>query len=74
MSKESEQLQEMFLKSFEEDVQDHAVRQIILHAIEVFSKKGLQVQKLKISPKVRGSAKVMSIHISSRRMSCSPKL
>ncbi|MBH5317545.1 TetR/AcrR family transcriptional regulator [Paenibacillus sp. GSMTC-2017] len=47
MSTQSAQLQEMFLKGFEEDVQDKAVRQIILHAIEVFSKKGFTGTKIK---------------------------
>ncbi|MFD0715773.1 TetR/AcrR family transcriptional regulator [Paenibacillus sp. GCM10027626] len=47
MSPQSEQLQLKFHADFERMVTDHAVRQIILHAIEVFSKKGFTGCKIK---------------------------
>ncbi|MFF2480421.1 TetR/AcrR family transcriptional regulator [Paenibacillus sp. NPDC058071] len=47
MSIQSEKLQQQFIKAFEESVLDRAVMQIILHAIEVFSRKGFVGTKIK---------------------------
>lgn len=47
MSIQSEKLQQEFMKIFEESVSDRAISQIILHAIEVFSKKGYVGTKIK---------------------------
>jgi len=47
MSLQREHLLQRFAVGFEEMVTDYAVRQIILHAIEVFSKKGFAGTKIK---------------------------
>ncbi len=47
MSIQSEELQQEFMKAFEDSVSSPAVMQIILHAIEVFSKKGFVGAKIK---------------------------
>jgi len=47
MSLQSDQLQEKFDESFKVLISDPAVRQILLHAIEVFSKKGFTGTKIK---------------------------
>jgi AcrR family transcriptional regulator len=47
MSVQSKQLQQKFIEGFEELVPDSAIRQIIIHAMEVFSKKGFVGAKIK---------------------------
>ncbi|MDF2660334.1 MAG: hypothetical protein K0Q94_3125 [Paenibacillus sp.] len=47
MSEPSKQLQQKFMEGFEQSVSDPAVMQIMIHAIEVFSKKGFTGAKIK---------------------------
>lgn len=47
MSVRRNQLQQKFIEGFEELVPDNAIRQIIIHAMEVFSKKGFVGAKIK---------------------------
>ncbi|REK75641.1 TetR/AcrR family transcriptional regulator [Paenibacillus paeoniae] len=47
MSVQSEQLQQFFKQSFEETSREHGVRQIMLHAVDVFSRKGFAGTKIK---------------------------
>lgn len=47
MSTQSEQLQQFFKQSFEEASKEHGVRQIMLHAVDVFSRKGFAGAKIK---------------------------
>ncbi|WP_165867335.1 TetR/AcrR family transcriptional regulator [Paenibacillus pinisoli] len=47
MSIQSEQLQQFFQLSFEEGAKEHGVRQIMLHAVDVFSRKGFAGTKIK---------------------------
>ncbi len=47
MSIQSEELEKKFIQGFEEMVEDTRIRQILLNAIEVFSKKGLAGTKIK---------------------------
>ncbi len=47
MSSQSKELQQKFVKGFEELAPEGVIRQIILHAIEVFSKKGFVGTKIK---------------------------
>ncbi|WP_182914174.1 TetR/AcrR family transcriptional regulator [Paenibacillus sp. 1011MAR3C5] len=47
MSIQSEQLQQFFRHSFEEGAKEHGVRQIMLHAVDVFSRKGFAGTKIK---------------------------
>jgi Transcriptional regulator len=47
MNSQSQQLKQKFSEQFEESIADSAVRHIILHAIEVFSKKGYVGAKIK---------------------------
>jgi len=47
MSVQSKQLQQKFVEGFENLVADSAIRQIILHAMEVFSRKGFVGAKIK---------------------------
>lgn len=47
MTLQSKLLQQKFIEDFEEIVPDHTTRQIITHAIEVFSKKGFVGTKIK---------------------------
>lgn len=47
MSLESKQLQQKFMEGFEQSVSDPAIRQIIIHANEVFAKKGFVGAKIK---------------------------
>lgn len=47
MSVQSKQLQQKFIEGFEELVPERAVRQIVIHAMEVFSRKGFAGAKIK---------------------------
>ncbi|WP_409344564.1 TetR/AcrR family transcriptional regulator [Paenibacillus sp. MBLB4367] len=47
MSTQSERLESKFMEGFEEAVPDKKTRQILLHAVEVFAKKGLAGTKIK---------------------------
>ncbi|GIP35091.1 TetR/AcrR family transcriptional regulator [Paenibacillus sp. J2TS4] len=47
MSIQSKELEEKFMKDFEESVPDSGTRQILLNAMEVFAKKGLVGTKIK---------------------------
>lgn len=47
MSKQSKELEQRFIESFEDNITDVAMRQILLNATDVFAKKGLVGTKIK---------------------------